>query len=150
MPAHEGKWRKSPPELIETLHETVGAALPDDAGVDFRPMFGYPCYWTGGNMFFATHQEYLILRLSDEDRAVFLGLSEARVFEPMPGRPMREYVVVPPDARRRPAALQEWVAKGYRYTASLPPKEKKPQETDGRRARRATTRSADGQDTRRR
>jgi TfoX N-terminal domain len=126
MPAQEGKWRKSPPEVIETLHETVGVALPDDAAVDFRPMFGYPCYWTGGNMFFATHQEYLILRLSDEDRAAFLLLPDARVFEPMPGRPMREYVVVPPTLAADRPALQEWVMKGYRYTASLPPKEKKP------------------------
>jgi len=126
MPAQEGKWRKSPPEIIETLHETVGTALPDDAAVDFRPMFGYPCYWTGGNMFFATHQEYLILRLSDEDRAAFLGLSGGRLFEPMPGRPMREYVVVPPELAADRSALHEWVAKGYRYASSLPPKEKKP------------------------
>jgi TfoX/Sxy family transcriptional regulator of competence genes len=126
MPAQEGKWRKSPPKLIETLHETVGAALPDDAAVDFRQMFGYPCYWTGGNMFFATHQDDLILRLSDEDRAAFLGISEARVFEPMPGRPMREYVVVPPELVGDRGALQEWVLKGYRYASSLPPKEKKP------------------------
>jgi TfoX/Sxy family transcriptional regulator of competence genes len=125
MPAQEGKWRKSPPELIETLHEAVGAALPDDAAVDFRPMFGYPCYWTGGNMFFATHQDYLILRLSDEDRAAFFGIPEARLFEPMPGRPMREYVVVPPKLVADRATLEEWVAKGYRYAASLPPKEKK-------------------------
>lgn len=126
MPAHEGKWRKSPPELIETLHETVGSALPTGAAVDFRPMFGYPCYWTGGNMFFATHQDYLILRLSDEDRAAFFGIPDARLFEPMPGRPMREYVVVPPELATDRATLQEWVAKGYRYAASLPPKEKKP------------------------
>jgi len=126
MPTQEGKWRKSPPELIDTLHETVGAALPDDAAVDFRPMFGYPCYWTGGNMFFATHQDYLILRLSDEDRVTFLGIPDARLFEPMPGRPMREYVVVPPKLAADSGTLQEWVTKGYRYTASLPPKEKKP------------------------
>jgi TfoX/Sxy family transcriptional regulator of competence genes len=137
MPAQEGRWRKSPPELIETLHETVGAALPDDAAVDFRPMFGYPCYWTGGNMFFATHQEYLILRLSDEDRAAFLGLSGARVFEPMPGRPMREYVVVPPELADESGPLREWVAKGYRYASSLPPKEKKPR-------KRAATAKAKG------
>jgi hypothetical protein len=136
MPAHEGKWRKSPPELIETLHETVGAALPDDAPVDFRPMFGYPCYWTGGNMFFATHQDYLILRLSDEDRAAFLDLPEARVFEPMPGRPMREYVVVPPELVVDRVTLQEWVTKGYGYTASLPPKEKKPRKRTPTKARK--------------
>ena len=125
MPDRQGKWRKSPPELIDTLHAAAGAALPADAAIDFRPMFGYPCYWVGGNMFFATHQDDLILRLSDVDRAAFLDISAARLFEPMPGRPMREYVVVPPEIAADRATLQEWVAKGYRYVDSLPPKEKK-------------------------
>ena len=110
------------------LHETVSAALPDDAAVDLRPMFGYPCYWTGGNMFFATFEDDLILRLSDEDRNTFLGRYEARRFEPMPGRPMREYVVVPAAVTADRPVLHEWVAKGYHYAASLPPKEKKPRQ----------------------
>ena len=126
MPAQESKWRKSPPELIDALHETVGAALADAAAVDFKPMFGYPCYWTGGNMFFATHQDYMILRLSEEDRAAFLAISGAHQFEPMAGRPMREYVVVPPELVDDRGALQDWVRKAYGYTTSLPPKEKKP------------------------
>jgi TfoX/Sxy family transcriptional regulator of competence genes len=125
MPAQPGKWRKSPPQLVETLHETVADALPDGAAVDLRPMFGYPCYWTGGNMFFATFQDDLILRLSDEDRAELLGKTAARRFEPMPGRPMREYVVIPAEIVADRAALRVWVAKGYGYAASLPPKQKK-------------------------
>ena len=114
-------WRKPPEKLVQFFEERSAKIE-----CERRKMFGYPCYWTGGNMFFATHQDYLILRLSDEDRTVFLSLPEARVFEPMPGRPMREYVVVPPGLAADPLALQEWVAKGYGYTASLPPKEKKP------------------------
>ncbi len=125
MPAERGKWRKSPPELVETLHETVSAALPGDAAVDLRPMFGYPCYWTAGNMFFATFEDDLILRLSDEDRTTFLDENAARRFEPMPGRPMREYVVVPPAITADGPALQAWVARSYHYAASLPPKEKR-------------------------
>jgi TfoX/Sxy family transcriptional regulator of competence genes len=136
MPAQAGKWRRSPPELVETLHETIGAALPENAAVDLRPMFGYPCYWTGGNMFFATFQDDLILRLSDEDRTEFLHETDARRFEPMPGRPMREYVVVPTRVAADRATLQRWVAKGYRYAASLPSKQKK--------ARKRTSRAKDG------
>jgi TfoX/Sxy family transcriptional regulator of competence genes len=134
MPTQESKWRKTPPELVDTLHETVGAALADDAAVDFKPMFGYPCYWTGGNMFFATHQEYLILRLSENDRAAFLALPGAHQFEPMAGRPMREYVVVPSAVVDDRAALRDWVRKAYGYTASLPPKEKKPRRKKSRAA----------------
>ncbi len=125
MPPEKGRWRKSPPELVETLHETVSAALPGDAAVDLRPMFGYPCYWTAGNMFFATFEDDLILRLSDEDRTTFLDENEARRFEPMPGRPMREYVVVPATITGDRPALQKWVARSYHYAASLPPKEKR-------------------------
>lgn len=131
MPAKESKWRKSPPELIDTLHETVGAALADDAAVDLKPMFGYPCYWTGGNMFFATYQDHMILRLAEEDRAAFMTLPGAHQFEPMAGRPMREYVVVPSGLAGDRPALQDWVRRAYGYAVSLPPKEKKPRRKKG-------------------
>ena len=51
-------WRKSSPELIAAFD----AALPDDRRVQRRKMFGYPCAFTGGNMFTGLHQENLIVR----------------------------------------------------------------------------------------
>ncbi len=40
----------------------------------------------------------------------------------MPGRPMREYVVVPPKIVGTKAALGRWLAKASAYAGSLPPK----------------------------
>ena len=116
-------WRKPPQELVDYLDSVI----PDGpAPVDFKPMFGGPCYWTGGNMFAAIHQESMIVRLGEEDRQVLLREPGAALFEPMEGRPMREYVVIPPQIVADREAVRFWLAKGLAFTASLPPKVKKP------------------------
>jgi TfoX/Sxy family transcriptional regulator of competence genes len=116
-------WRKPPQELVDYLDSVI----PDGpAPVDFKPMFGGPCYWTGGNMFAAIHQESMIVRLGEEDRQALLREPGAALFEPMEGRPMREYVVIPPQIVEDREAARSWLAKGLAFTASLPPKVKKP------------------------
>ena len=116
-------WRKPPQELVDYLDSVI----PDGpAPVDFKPMFGGPCYWTGGNMFAAIHQESMIVRLSEEDRQALLREPGAALFKPMEGRPMREYVVIPPPIVEDREAVRAWLAKGLAFTASLPPKVKKP------------------------
>ena len=111
------KWRKSPQELID-LFERVLPGPPAET----RKMFGYPAAFVNGNLFMGLHQEDLLLRLPEGAREKLLGMDGARVFEPMPGRPMREYVVVPPALLSSPAKLEGWVAKALAYGASLPPK----------------------------
>jgi TfoX/Sxy family transcriptional regulator of competence genes len=118
-----GKWRKPRADLVELLDEVMPKG---EAPVEFKPMFGGPCYWTGGNMFAAVHQESIIVRLGESDRAELLALPGAHLFEPMEGRPMREYAVFPEAMLDDHAALTAWLAKGLAYAASLPPKEKKP------------------------
>ena len=116
-------WRKPPQELVDYLDSVI----PDGpAPVDFKPMFGGPCYWTGGNMFAAIHQESMIVRLGEEDRQALLREPGAALFEPMEGRPMREYVVLPPQIVEDRDAVRCWLAKGLAFAASLPPKVKKP------------------------
>jgi TfoX/Sxy family transcriptional regulator of competence genes len=116
-------WRKPPQELVDYFDSVI----PDGpAPVGFKPMFGGPCYWTGGNMFAAIHQESMIVRLGEEDRQVLLREPGAALFEPMEGRPMREYVVIPPQIVADREAVRFWLAKGLAFTASLPPKVKKP------------------------
>ncbi|HEX8951062.1 MAG TPA: hypothetical protein VF945_04420, partial [Polyangia bacterium] len=50
----------------------------------------------------------------------------AKVFEPMKGRPMKEYVVAPPALVGDRQALGKWAQKAFAYGQSLPPKPKKP------------------------
>jgi TfoX/Sxy family transcriptional regulator of competence genes len=117
------KWRKPSEDLVALLDEVVPQG---EAAVEFKPMFGGPCYWCGGNMFAAVHQESIIVRLGEQDRAALLAAPGAHLFEPMEGRPMREYVVFPETMIGDKDALREWLGKGLAYAASLPPKEKKP------------------------
>jgi TfoX/Sxy family transcriptional regulator of competence genes len=117
-------WEKPDETLVKLLDEMV-AGIEFDGPVDYRPMFGCPAYFTGGNLFAGVWQQTMMLRLSEEDRAE-VAAAGGRPFEPMPGRAMREYVALPPDmiADRDVAAL--WVRKAAAYAASLPPKVKKP------------------------
>jgi len=47
-------------------------------------------------MFMGLHEDSIILRLAAEDRDEFLSRYDSGLVEPMPGRPMKEYVIVPP------------------------------------------------------
>ena len=94
------------------------AELPD---VQSRQMFGYPAAFTNAQMFASLFQDQMIVRLSSADREALVR-DGARQFEPMPGRPMREYVVVPDPVRGSPAAMREWLFKARAYASSLPPK----------------------------
>jgi TfoX/Sxy family transcriptional regulator of competence genes len=114
-------WRKSPPELVALFKELV-SVLPPDA--EQRKMFGYPCVFVNGQLCAGVHQDNIMLRLSEAERADFLALDGAARFEPMPGRPMREYVVVPRRMLQSPDQLVTWLEKSYAYTKSLPPKTK--------------------------
>jgi TfoX/Sxy family transcriptional regulator of competence genes len=111
-------WKKSPDWLVDAFP----GLLPDDPRVEPRKMFGYPCAFANGNMFIGLHQDNLILRLPEGERERFLGEHRTHVFAPFPGRPMREYVVVPHALIRKPAALAPWIARSLAYAASIPPK----------------------------
>jgi TfoX/Sxy family transcriptional regulator of competence genes len=114
-------WRKSPEELAAIFR----AALPAGPGVERRQMFGYPAAFVNGNMATGLHQEQVIVRLPAAERKVLLAKPGARTFEPMPGRPMVEYIVVPPNLVVKAAALRGWIVKAVAYARSLPPKIKK-------------------------
>lgn len=88
-------------------------------------MFGYSCVFAKGNMFAGLHEVGMVLRLPDEQRTEFLRLKGAEQFEPMPGRVMREYVVVPKVLLKAPEQLRTWVEKSLAYVSSLPAKPKK-------------------------
>jgi TfoX/Sxy family transcriptional regulator of competence genes len=110
-------WRKSPPALIAAFD----AALPADPHVERRKMFGYPAAFAHGHLFTGLHQESLMVRLGEAQRTA-LRKSGGRPFEPMPGRTMREYVVVPEAIVADRRALATWLKRGLAYVGSLPPK----------------------------
>lgn len=111
-------WKKSPPELVAAFEK----AAPRDPRAKEKPMFGYPALFVNGHMFAGTFQEKVVVRLPEAERTSLLEKKRAIAFEPMPGRPMKEYVVVPPAVVDRPAELSDWVEKAFRYGLTLPPK----------------------------
>lgn len=109
------------PEALAALFDEVA---PSKAPVERRKMFGYPCAFVNGNMFTGLHRSNMIIRLRESDRANFLALPGAALFEPMPGRPMKEYVVVPDRILNARAELGGWMKKSLGYALDLPPKAK--------------------------
>ena len=112
-------WKTSPPELIDRFN----AALPNDDRVERRVMFGYPCAFANGNMFSGLHEDRCFVRLGEPQRRALLDLPGASQFEPIAGRRMSEYVVVPDSFSR--ARLSKWLGLALRYATSLPPKRRK-------------------------
>ena len=85
--------------------------VPEDTRVAVRPMFGNFSAFVNGNMFFGLFGSDLFLRLSNEDRAELLKSKGASMLEPMKGKPMKDYVVIPRTWRERPEIVRSWILK---------------------------------------
>ncbi len=111
-------WTKSPQSLIDLFDESV----PSSVTVSRRKMFGYPAAFANSNLFIGLHQNDFIMRLSEEDRSRSSAKYGERIFEPMKGRPMREYVRLPEelltDARKR----APWIKRSLEYAEGIKPK----------------------------
>ncbi|HUP82640.1 MAG TPA: TfoX/Sxy family protein [Candidatus Limnocylindria bacterium] len=98
------------------------AIVPDDARVTTRPMFGSVAAFANDHMFMCLFADELYFRLAEEDRQE-LSDNGGKALEPMPGRPMREYVGLPEwQSRMQPA--REWSERALAYAMSLGPKKK--------------------------
>ncbi len=62
----------------------------------------------------------MILRLSPEHRAELIRAGGGQ-FEPMPGRPMQEYVAVPEAVLADDESLRRWVTRADEFVPSLAP-----------------------------
>ncbi len=118
-------WEKPSPELMGKLDDAVATVAEANAiAVELRPMFGCPAYFVNGNLFAGVHQQNVMLRLPEEGRAAIVALGGGP-FEPMAGRPMREYVVLPEEVLGDRDATAAWVLRSAAHAAALPPKPKK-------------------------
>ena len=113
--------RIKPP--VPAFVELFRSLLPKTGGEE-RPMFGCPSGFLGGNLFCGVFEDKLFVRLSPDDRTRLLMEEGAEPFDPMGGRPMREYVVVPRAWLEGDAdeELRTWMDKAAGYARTLPPK----------------------------
>ncbi|WP_455392777.1 TfoX/Sxy family protein [[Eubacterium] cellulosolvens] len=115
------KWKKVSAELSELLENAL-----EDYTCQKRRMFGCPAYFVNNNMFTAVHQDNIVLRLSEENRNMIKSeYDEVEAFEPMKGRVMKEYIVVPEVLYSDTEEFDNWIKLSYQYASKLPPKQEK-------------------------
>ena len=113
---------KSPPALIERF-DAVAAEHPDATR---RLTFGYPCLYVGGNMVSGLFGSHWHVKLGSADTAELMSMDGAAPFEPMPGRPMTGFTLLPDSVVADDAAVRRWVDRAIAYGATLPAKTPKP------------------------
>ena len=114
------KFPPAPPEVVAQFEK----AIPPFPGSASRKMFGYPVIFVNGNMAAGVFGPQIFVRLGEQERAPLLKKGGVP-FGPMPGRPLKDYVVVPEALCANPKALTGWIEKAFTFTATLPPKKAK-------------------------
>ncbi|MDE1820137.1 MAG: TfoX/Sxy family protein [Euryarchaeota archaeon] len=112
---------KMPRPSVETIR-TFESLVPSHPEVSVKKVFGHPAAFAAGNMFFGTFGTQIYVRLSEVEATQALAMPGAEPFSPMPGRPTRQYVVLPPDVLSRKAEASRWVERSLSFALALPPK----------------------------
>ena len=113
---------KSPPALISRF-DTVAADFPEATR---RLTFGYPCLYVGGNMVTGLFGDAWHVRVGADDTAALLALPGAGPFEPMPGRPMTGFTLLPGSIVDDDVAVRDWVSRAIAHVSTMPAKTPKP------------------------
>jgi TfoX/Sxy family transcriptional regulator of competence genes len=112
------------PKPTDETKDFFASVVPAHPAVTIRPMFGQLSAFVNGNMFMGIFGDDVIVRLPERDRAEVIAAGGGP-FEPMAGRPMREYVVLPGGWRDEPDRVREWAARSLDHAEELPPKQPK-------------------------
>jgi hypothetical protein len=110
-------FRAAPPVLVERF----AAVLADYPDAQRKKMFGYPAAFVGGNMATGLFADTWVVRLP-ADEIEPAKAAGAGSFEPIPGRPMKAFVVIPAADVDDDGAIRRWVERGLAFAASMPPK----------------------------
>jgi hypothetical protein len=98
--------REIPPATARRF-EAIAEALAG-RGVSASKMFGMPCLKTGGKAFVGVFGDAMVFKLGGDALASALELKGAELFDPAAmGRPMKEWVVVPPSHAKQWLDLAE-------------------------------------------
>jgi TfoX/Sxy family transcriptional regulator of competence genes len=114
-------WKKPNEELSKFLDERISPL-----NVKKKKMFGCPVYFSNDNMLAGVFENDIFIRLSEQDRKkIILENDEVVLFEPVKGRVMKEYVVLPESLYNDPEKFHELLNMSYDHVSSLPAKQKK-------------------------
>jgi len=109
------------PKPSEDAKAAFTKLVPGDPRVTLRPMFGNLAAFVNGNMFAGLFGEDLFVRLPDAEAAP-IRKAGGRNFEPMAGRAMTGYVVVPGAWRSKPEPARGWIKQALAITGKMPAK----------------------------
>src|SRR5437016_10533911 len=109
------------PKPSEQSKAAFQKLVPPDPAVTTRPMFGNLSAFVNGNMFCGLFGEDLFVRVGEGDQAK-IRKQGGRAFEPMPGRAMTGYVVVPTGWQKKPDATRLCIALALSWSKALPAK----------------------------
>src|SRR4051812_10963095 len=99
-------WKKSSEDAVKRFVE----ALPEPATKGRRKMFGYEACFVAGNFWAGMYQDDVVIKLPDEVKASQPELARAARFDPMGGRPMKQWWVVPKKISANASALGKLLA----------------------------------------
>lgn len=109
---------KADPEISHRFERLV----PTASDVEVRKMFGQPAAFGRGYLFFGVFGSRLFVRLGPVQSAEARKAIGAAPFEPMPGRAMSGYVVLPDSVVRRDADARTWIERSLTFVRTLPVK----------------------------
>jgi len=110
------------PKPTDADRERFRALVPDEPGVETKPMFGNLGAFVNGNMFMGLFGSDVGVKLDEPDRSKLEAMPGAGPFGPSE-RPMSGYVTLPADWSARKTA--PWITKAHGAAAALPPKQPK-------------------------
>lgn len=102
------------------------AAFPQDTRALRKKMFGMPAGFVNGNMFLGVFADGVVFRLPEPRIRALSAEAGVAHFEPMPGRPWKEYIHASATQHGGGALLADLAQEALDHTASLPAKEPAP------------------------
>lgn len=96
----------------QTAFDAVADELTATSPAVRGMMFGMPCLKQGGKAFAGFYRGAMVFKLGGASHAHALTLAGTALFDPMGGRPMKEWIVVPAERAAQWLALAR-DAQGY-------------------------------------
>lgn len=122
------KW----PEMDKGLEDRIDGLL-GAMPVRRKKMFGTSAWFMQVNdqMFAGVWGDGVMLRVGQDEASVLVESGQAGQFDPMGGRPMKEYVYVNSEQIAEDADLVSWLERGADFTGALPAKVKRRSKKSG-------------------
>ena len=116
------EWAKKDEALIERVD-----GLLSTAPVRRKNMFGTAAWFLESNdmMFVGAWGEGIMVRVGEERTTGLIESGGAEPFDPMHGKPMREYVFIDGERIAEDAELLSWLNEASDFAGALPQKKRK-------------------------